>query len=219
MSTSAVGSVTSGTTTATTAPKKELGKDEFLKLLIVQLQNQDPLQPVDNQAFIAQLAQFSSVEQLQAVGSRLDTLLLAQASANQMSTASLVGKDLLYRADGIDAGPGQPSAAQLQLTSRADVTLLVRDASGRTVRTLQLGSRAAGAVDVAWDGKDEAGNTVAAGHYQVTLSAKDATGKDVAVELRARGRVRGVTYDGDVPMLLVGASKVRMSDVVEINQA
>src|SRR5918911_1658535 len=95
-------SAASGSSSATPTSKTELGKDDFLKLLTAQLANQDPLQPVDNQAFIAQLAQFSSVEQLQGVSSRLDTLLLATASANQMNTASLVGKDVSFSADGVD---------------------------------------------------------------------------------------------------------------------
>jgi len=197
---------------------KELGKDAFLKLLMAQLSNQDPLQPVDNQAFIAQLAQFSSVEQLQALGSRLDTLLLAQASANQMSTASLVGKDVLFKADGLDLPAQGGASVQARLAADADVTAVVQDAQGRTVRTLQLGRRTAGTVDVAWDGRDEQGRTLPAGHYALVLGAKDGK-QDVGVETRGRGRVQGVSFDGEVPVLLVGASRVRLADVVEINQA
>ena len=102
-------------TAAATPPKNTLGKDDFLKLLTTQLQHQDPLQPMDSQAFIAQLAQFSSVEQLTALGTRLDTLLVAQASANQLQTASLVGKEVLFRSDQLRLD-GKPVAAQARLS-------------------------------------------------------------------------------------------------------
>lgn len=200
-------------------PANELGKDAFLKLLVIQLQNQDPLQPVDNQAFIAQLAQFSSVEQLQGLGSRLDTLLLAQASANQIGTAGLVGKDVLYRADGVDLSPGRPAAGEVQLSAAADVTVAVQDASGRTVRTLTLGVHDAGAVPIGWDGLDDAGKALPAGHYTFVVSARDAQGAAVAVETRVRGLVQGVSFDADGTTLLVGGARVKLSDVIQINQA
>ncbi|MFL5263691.1 MAG: flagellar hook assembly protein FlgD [Anaeromyxobacteraceae bacterium] len=203
--------------TPATAGSKELGKDEFLKLLTAQLANQDPLQPVDNQAFIAQLAQFSSVEQLHAVSSRLDTLLLATAAANQMNTASLVGKDVSFKADGVEVAAGAASNLQIKLPSRANVTAVVQDASGRTVRTLALGTRE-GSFDLGWDGHDEAGNAVAAGHYTVALSAKAVDGTAVTPDARARGRVSGVSFDGGATELLVGGAHVKLPDVVEITQ-
>jgi flagellar basal-body rod modification protein FlgD len=219
MATNAISSTTPSPSQAApaTTGSKELGKDEFLKLLTAQLANQDPLQPVDNQAFIAQLAQFSSVEQLQAVSSRLDTLLLATASANQMNTASLVGKDVSFKADGVDVAAGAASNLQIKLPSRANVTAVVQDASGRTVRTLALGTRE-GSFDLGWDGRDEAGNAVAEGHYTVTLSAKAADGTTVTPDARARGRVSGVSFDGAATELLVGSAHVKLPDVVEITQ-
>jgi flagellar basal-body rod modification protein FlgD len=90
------------TTASAVAAKGQLGKDDFLKLLTAQLANQDPLQPVDNQAFIAQLAQFSSLEQLQGVSSRLDSLLQATATASQLQTSALVGKTVSYRVGGVE---------------------------------------------------------------------------------------------------------------------
>src|SRR6266542_704728 len=188
MDTSAIS--TSGTAVTSSAAgtgavaKNTLGKDEFLKLLTAQLANQDPLQPVDNQAFIAQLAQFSSVEQLQNLTSRLDTLLLATASTNQMSTASLVVKDVAFKADGVDVAAGVSSPLQIKLPARATVTAVVQDASGRTVRTLPMGVRDAGTFDLGWDGRGDGGAPLPAGHYTVKLSAKGTDGSDVAAEGR-----------------------------------
>src|SRR5574337_881567 len=98
-----------------TAASNQLGKNDFLKLLTAQLANQDPLQPVDNQAFIAQLAQFSSLEQLQNVSTKLDSLLAATSTSTQVTAASLVGKTVAFDADGVDLSSGQPATLQVQL--------------------------------------------------------------------------------------------------------
>jgi len=222
MSTTAVGATSSSATqaaaTAATTPRNELDENAFLRLLTAQLQNQDPLSPVDNQAFVAQLAQFSSVEQLHAVSSRLDTLLIATASQNQMATASLVGKDVSYRASTVQLDGSAPPAVQVKLAAQAAVTAVITDASGRTVRTLAVGSHATGTFDLGWDGRDDSGRLLPAGSYQVKLAARGADGSGVSVEARAHGRVGGVTFDGEAAQLLVGGNPVKLSDVVEITQ-
>jgi flagellar basal-body rod modification protein FlgD len=220
MATTAISSSTVAPNQTTGAPagSKELGKDEFLKLLTAQLANQDPLQPVDNQAFVAQLAQFSSVEQLHAISSGLDTLLLATASANQMSTASLVGKDVMFKAGGVELAAGVASPLEVKLPARAAVTAVIQDAAGRTVRTLALGSHDAGTFALGWDGRDDAGTALPAGHFTVKLAAKGVDGADVVPEARARGRVSGVSFDGDAAELVVGGAHVKLPDVVEITQ-
>jgi flagellar basal-body rod modification protein FlgD len=220
MSTSAVSGTSSqaGQAGAPAAPRSELDENAFLRLLTAQLQNQDPLSPVDNQAFVAQLAQFSSVEQLHAVSSRLDTLLLATASQNQMATASLVGKDVSYRAGAVQLDGSSAPAVQVKLAAQGAVTAVITDASGRTVRTLAVGSHAAGTFDLGWDGRDDAGRPLPAGSYGVKLAARGPDDAAVAVEARAHGRVGGVTFDGDAAQLLVGGNTVKLSDVVEITQ-
>ncbi|HET7754652.1 MAG TPA: flagellar hook capping FlgD N-terminal domain-containing protein [Anaeromyxobacteraceae bacterium] len=201
-----------------TSPRKDLGQDEFLRLLTTQLANQDPLSPMDNQAFIAQLAQFASVEQLHDVGARLDTLLVAQAASNQMSTASLVGKDVRFRTSGVELVAGQPAAIQAELATAADLTVAIRDAGGRTVRTLPLGQRSAGALAVTWDGCDERGTPMPAGRYGVEISGVTADGARTSAELRSGGRVTGVEFTDGAARLLVGGARVQLSDVLSINQ-
>ncbi|GEJ56990.1 flagellar hook assembly protein FlgD [Anaeromyxobacter diazotrophicus] len=221
MDTTAVTSSSSATQgdSASAAAKNVLGKDDFLKLLTAQLANQDPLQPVDNQAFIAQLAQFSSLEQLQNVTSRLDTLLLATASNNQLSTASLVGKSVSYKTSSVALDGTTAPGLSVKLDANASVTCLVQDASGRTVRSLVLGARDAGTFDLGFDGRDASGAPLPAGQYTLQLSARDAQGQDVAVEARGQGRVTGITFDGGAAELLIGQDHVKLSDVSEITQA
>jgi flagellar basal-body rod modification protein FlgD len=221
MDTTAVTSSSSATQgdSASVAAKNVLGKDDFLKLLTAQLANQDPLQPVDNQAFIAQLAQFSSLEQLQNVTSRLDTLLLATASNNQLSTASLVGKSVSYKTTSVALDGSTAPSLTVKLDAHASVTCLVQDESGRTVRSLVLGARDAGTFDLGFDGRDASGAPLPAGQYTLQLSARDAQGQDVAVEARGQGRVTGITFEGGAAELLVGHDHVKLSDVSEITQA
>src|SRR5262245_58163951 len=98
-STNSLGSVGLGPNSADPIGSSKLGKDEFLKLLMAQLAHQDPTAPADSNAFVAQLAQFASMEQLQSVNSQLEALLVAQTANNQTSVSSLVGRDVVYRTD------------------------------------------------------------------------------------------------------------------------
>jgi flagellar basal-body rod modification protein FlgD len=215
--------------TVTTAPRPDpaaapaarnaLGKDDFLRLLTAQLANQDPLKPVDNQAFVAQLAQFASLEQLHGVSDRLDSLVLASASQTQLNAASLVGRDVTFRADGLDVESGSaPAPMQGTLAARGTVTAVVQDRNGRAVRSLSLGALEAGDFQLAWDGRDERGNVVAPGRYTLTVTAKSGDGTLTPLDLRASGRVKAVDYSSGGPELVVGASRIKLSDVAQITQ-
>ncbi len=220
VSSGASGSATASASTSSSVPTKSLGQDDFLKLLMAQLQNQDPLQPVDNQAFIAQLAQFSSLQTLQSLGGQLDTLLLAQNANNQIAAASLVGKQVSYKTDTVQlATAGQPASVQAQLSNAADaVTAVVTNANGQAVRTLALGARSTGTLTVSWDGHDSNGNALPAGSYSIKVTATRNDGAAVQVTESGYGAVQGVTFQGTTPQLIVGGSRVNLSDVVEIDQ-
>ncbi|MFY3746422.1 flagellar hook assembly protein FlgD [Anaeromyxobacter sp. Red801] len=194
-----------------------LGKDAFLKLLTTQLQHQDPLSPMDSQAFVAQLAQFSSVEQLGALGDKLDTLAVAQASSNQLGTAALVGKEVLFRADRVRLDPGAPARFEVTLPADAgEAVAILADASGRVVRTLPLGAREAGTFPVSWDGRDASGEPLPAGDYLLTVSATRADGTELDAATSLRGTVTGVTFENQAPELLVGGRHVKLSDVLQL---
>jgi flagellar basal-body rod modification protein FlgD len=212
-------SATASASGTTSAAQNELGKDAFLKLLTAQLANQDPLDPVDNQAFIAQLAQFSSLEQLQGVSSRLDSLLLATTSSAQLSTASLVGKEITYRASGVDIAEGVRPTLKAELGAPATVTAVIQSADGRPVRTMLVQAQAAGTLDLGWDGTDNDGNELPAGTYSVSLSARDADGGTVSVQALSGGTVRGISYEGNTAALIVGSSQVQLSDVLTVVQS
>jgi len=197
----------------------KLGKDEFLKLMMAQLAQQDPTAPSDSNAFVAQLAQFSSLEQMQNVNTSLQSLLVGQASQNGTSAINLVGKDVLYKTDQITLGDGGTATASAKLGAEAaDVTATITDSTGKVVRTIKLGAEPAGDLQVRWDGREESGNTAKPGTYKVSITAKDSQGNLVDVEQRASGRVTGVSFEKGYPEAILGDQRLKMSDILEINE-
>jgi flagellar basal-body rod modification protein FlgD len=217
---SPLSAVTQSIGASATPDKTTLGKDDFLKLLMAQMQNQDPTQPADSNQFVAQLAQFSEVEQLTSMNSSMTSMLYGQAAAAQTAAASLVGKDVVYRSDSVTLTAGQPVAGQGQLASdAATVAVQVTDSNGKVVRTIQLGAEAAGKVTYSWDGRDDAGNTLPPGTYSIKINAADSKGNAVAAEQRATGVVSGIAFDSSgAPLLLVNGQQIAMKQVAEIDQ-
>jgi flagellar basal-body rod modification protein FlgD len=207
------------TTALPTSGSSKLGKDEFVKLLLAQLAHQDPTSPVDSQAFVAQLAQFSQVELASNANADLERMLVGQAAQQQTSVVNLVGKDILYKSDAVELTEGGPAHIQATLSGpAANVTALVTDDTGKVVRTIKLGAQTAGALDVPWDGRDENGNTKPAGSYHVTVTAADASGSSVAVESRGQAHVTGVSFEDGVPVLLAGSTHIQLAEVIQISE-
>src|SRR5262245_57376038 len=154
--------------------KSALGKDDFLKLLVAQLANQDPTKPEDTSAFVAQLAQFSALEQQQNTVARLDTLLMGQATANQTAAGTFIGKDVTFRGGEQHFDGANPVPATLTLPQdAAKVTVTISDGAGRVVKTIQVGAHDKGTIPVSWDGRDDNGNLMPAGDYTFTPTAYD----------------------------------------------
>src|SRR4051812_45177184 len=135
---------------------KAMGKDDFLKLLVAQLKNQDPLSPQDNTQFVAQLAQFSSLQQTMGVNTRLDQIMTQNQGLANTQNISLVGKlgtvkGSLITDDG--SGLGVPFVFTLG-GATATTTATIQDASGNVIRQIELGPRNAGLARVSWDGRN-----------------------------------------------------------------
>ena len=207
-------------TGAQVTARNTLDKNSFLTLLTAQLQYQDPLDPMDNSAFVAQLAQFSSVEQLQSANARLDTLAIAQASNNQLQATGLVGKEVRFKTDAVTVTErGAKVKFELNLDGKADETsIIISDSNGRTVRTLKPGPLGEGTNALEWDGLDAAGNPVAKGDYSVTVDArlKDKAQTEIGASLTIRGTVASLLFDSSVPVLVVNGRHVKLSDVLQV---
>jgi len=204
---------------AVEAPKGTLGKNEFLKLLLAQLSHQDPTSPADSQAFVAQLAQFANVEQLQGVNQSLETLLLAQAAGNQTQTVGLLGKDVTFKTDALDFdGTAATTIVSSLDKPAATVKAVITDSSGKAVRSVELTNVPQGPFSLSWDGRDDQGNTLPKGTYKVRLTAADAEGNNIPVQANGAGRVTGISYAKGYPELQVGGLTLLMSEVVSVKE-
>jgi flagellar basal-body rod modification protein FlgD len=214
-------STIAGTTTdsAATAASKTMGKDAFLKLLITQLQHQDPLNPADSTEFTSQLAQFSSLEQLSNVNDNLNTLKLYQASINNAQAVSFIGKDIVSKGKTLRVTSGQPVSCEFNLGAEAKrVAISIYDVTGNFVKDIQATALKAGTQSLSWDAKDRNGNTVADGAYTFEVQAEGASGEKLDVTTYSKGTVTGVTFEDGVTYLVVDRSKVAIGDVTQVKQ-
>lgn len=205
-------------------PTKQLGKEDFLKLLTLQLRSQNPLNPASNQEMAAQLAQFSALEQMQNISASLDKLLQSNASLAlsiaQYSAPSLIGRTAIastsqFAFDGtapVQIGYELPRAA-------ARVTIEIRSNNGTLLRTIEIPSAAhsAGMHTVEWDGRDNRGNMVPADTYSITIRAADAEGKDIVASPLIRDRITGIRYTSNGLVVVLGSVEVPISAIVELH--
>jgi flagellar basal-body rod modification protein FlgD len=208
-----------GGVTTTPQDKTGLGKDDFLKLLMAQMSNQDPSAPADSTQFVAQLAQFAGVEQMQGMSSTLQNLLLAQTSSNQTQSINLIGKSVQYKTDKVNFDGTNPPKLYGNLSANAaTVTAVISDSTGKVVRTLQVNGAQAGQLSMPWDGHDDKGNVLPPGTYSVKMTAADTGGKSVPVDAQGVGLVTGVSFSKGYPELQVGGATLTLSDIVSVTQ-
>ena len=197
--------------------KKELGKEEFLKLLSIQLQHQDPMNPLDNSEFIAQLAQFSSLEGITNMSTGMDSMSENIINMNKLNAASLIGKSVKVSGNALELGASGTAPIEYELSNdAARVTVSVYDGSGALMGNYEAGSARAGKNTFTWNGMDQAGNAAAEGPYTFSVEAIDASGKPVNTNTLTLSAVEGVVYEGDTPYLMVGGKMVEVSSLQEI---
>lgn len=201
------------------AQKSALDKDAFLKLLTAQLSHQDPLAPTEGTEFVSQLSQFAMVEQSIAQSAKLDVISNQMNGLSSNEAAGLVGKRVTVRNQtGIAFDGMSATGSSVNLDGPADkVTVRIQDSTGKTVRTLEMGSHGPGALPIKWDGKDDAGNTVPKGTYSVKVDATTKDGGAVNASQDVGGTVTKVTYDKGYPELLLDSGVTApISDLVSV---
>lgn len=193
-------------------------QDDFLKLLIAQLQNQDPLQPMDNQQFATQLATFNSLGQLIDIDQKLGSMQSAQGQANNFNATSMIGKQITTNGSTVSLQPGTPAAINYQLGANASkVVVNILDSSGVLWRQIVAGAQNAGNQTVLWDGTDATGNAAPAGPYNFEVNAFDINGKQIQASGYIKGTVTGVRLDGSEPVMEVGALQIPLSSVTSVS--
>jgi flagellar basal-body rod modification protein FlgD len=215
-----------GTSSSATGTSAQSLSDTFLQLLVAQMNNQDPLNPVDNSQITSQMAQISTVTGISGLNSTVGQLVsqLQQSQAFQSTQMSghivLVPGSSLTLGSTAANGSSQTTAAYggFALAQAADtVRVTVKDSTGATVRTINLGSLGAGLQDFRWDGTTDSGAQAAAGSYSYSVTATSA-GKSVSASDYSAQQVVGVAPqpDGTVQFLLSNGTQVGFASIVQI---
>ena len=205
----------------TNASTDTLGKDDFLQLLVTKMTNQDPLEPMKDEQFIAELAQFSQLEQtynmnqLLQNSSNMDYLQM-QTINNTMAT-NLIGKNIKASYDSVYLGDSDSPEINFSTDEYAkEVKVTITNSDGTVVRTLTAENVAPGDNTVTWDGLDENGNRLASDVYSVSLEATDANGDDFTPSTYVQGLVEGVVYRDGAAMLKVNGMEISLANVEQI---
>lgn len=219
-STSTASTSSSSSSSTSSTSNSSVDKTQFLELLVAQIKNQDPLNPMDNQEFTAQMATFSSLEQLMSVNENLGMMLSASNSANSTQAVSLIGKEVTASGHNVHVENGNASNVSFNLPSDASaVTINIEDANGNVVRTIENGAMGSGAQAIVWDGKDDYGTPLADGLYSYSVEATDTTGSSLDVTTYTTGVVTGVTFEGDVAYIQIGDLKFMLSEISQVAAA
>lgn len=178
-------------------------QDRFLKLLVTQMKNQDPLNPMDNAQVTSQMAQLSTVSGIDKLNSTLQALSDSMSASQTMSATSMIGHGVLVPGSTLDLANGQ-SVAGVDLAQGADsLKVSIKDGAGNVVRTLQMGAQKSGVTPIAWDGLNDAGVAVASGTYHLSAEAVTA-GQASAATTLSFGMVGAVTPSAAGAKLDVG---------------
>jgi len=206
---------TNGSNPANSSALLSQNFNTFLTLLTTQLQNQDPLSPLDTNQFTQQLVSFSEVEQQINTNSNLQSLISLQQTSQALSALPLVGQTIQYNSATAPLSNGQASFAYTVPSGAQQAMLVVTDANGQT-QLVQPGDPSAGAHAFNWNGQTNSGNTAPPGNYTLSVSATDANGNALAVPITSSGVVNGVSVQNNVATFNVDGISVPMTELVTV---
>lgn len=193
-----------GSTTNDASTGSGEAADRFLTLLVAQLRNQDPLNPLDNAQVTTQLAQLSTVTGINRINETLLALGQAQSAARTLQATALLGREVAVDGNAITLGADGPARAGYALAGAAtSVVVTIKDAAGVVVRTIDLGAQDLGEQRFDWDGKTDSGGVVAPGKYTFAVTATG-TGGPVVASTVTIAAVTGVYASDDGPRLVLG---------------
>ncbi|MDA7817952.1 flagellar hook capping protein [Sulfurimonas sp.] len=196
--------------------KRVLGKDDFMTLLLVELQHQDPTEPMDSEKILTQTSQLAGLEASENTNQALSDLAASLGSAQQFSTISAIGKtaDLGSNAITLDEG----SSSSFEVYFPADIqegSVQVLDGSGSVIKTLNVGTNSSGVYQFDWDGTDNAGGVAESGLYYVNAAYTTPSGQNLETRLGAYP-IESVRFDGGNTLVKVGSNYVPLERIQEV---
>jgi len=199
-----------------TDDSQDLGKDEFMQLLITQLTNQNPLEPMENTEFIAQLAQFSSLEIMQNIASGMELLALTQTAATNSQMVNLIGKRVIVPGSEFTIDSENPVKLQFDVDSETlPSQMVIKDSSGEVVRTIDLTGIEQGLNEYEFDGKDNDGNFLEPGNYTYELVNYDGESLE-DITTYSNYLIDSVAFEGTTIYLKSGDNTIDLSDVTQV---
>jgi flagellar basal-body rod modification protein FlgD len=196
----------------------KLDKDAFFKLMLTHLKNQDPTSPLKSHEMAAQLAQFSSLEQMSNINEVLKDMNKGQTSTGQFQALDLIGKTVGGDSAKIDHknGDTRHSLSFNLADSAEEVKVAIKDAEGKIVKNFDLKNQAKGTVKLEWDGKSIDGRPQPAGTYKLQVDAKNSSGSKVATETQFKGQVTGIQFAETGPIVFIGNKSVPLKEIKQI---
>jgi flagellar basal-body rod modification protein FlgD len=200
------------------AAVSELGSDVFLRLLVTQLQSQDPTNPVENEDFVAQLAQFTTLEQTTNTNELLGDLIAQDTQRTQFDLVNLIGRTIVSEGNTVSLGEtDQPILAYALSDTASQVTIEVLGPNGQILRSLP--SNAPGTIgghQLPWDGMDENGDRLPEGVYQFRVKAVNGNQEFVPNLTFARERVANIVLGTDNPIVVQSGKTLNTQDIISI---
>ncbi len=190
---------------------------QFMNLLITQMQHQDPFSPMDNQAFMGQLAQFASLEQLQAVNQQLAEASVYSQSLNNTMLLDLVGRNATVPGDKVVLEDGKASTSQVLAGSGGTATIEVRDRAGHVVATYNRAVQA-GWSDITWDGRLADGTAAASGDYTLKVTVTDRAGTALKAETYMTGVIDSIRFVNNVAVVRIAGEDRYVSEIAQISR-
>lgn len=207
----------------TTGGSQSLGKDDFLQLLVTKLQYQDPLAPMEDEDFIAQLAQFSSLEQMNNIAEGITSSnqwdYLQMQSLNNAMASGLIGKEVKAEYSGIYLESGKNASVAYTISQPAkELTMIIKDAEGNEVARVTKSDLGTGSGTITWDGKDSFGNRAATGFYSIETVATSQTGSTFTPSMAITGTVSRVSYRDGSAFVNVNGMEIALGDITAVGE-
>jgi len=194
-----------------------MSKDDFLRMLTLQLRHQDPLNPMSNDQFATQLAQFSQLETLNNINESIQTEIIMSQSMNNSFMINMIGKDVKSYGNTVVLGEDGAKMDFYLYGDAQDVKVRIYDESGSEVAVLSGNAMKNGDRYMNWDGKTKDGDRALDGTYAFVVEATNTQGTSIPVDTMNNGIVTGVTYEGGMPYLLVNGNYVALGDIISVN--